>query len=161
MKKRTVDNVNPEQQCLRSSTPTFNLKEHCFYCTNIVVTSTKRKSLDMIYYVRTLGFHKTLIAACDKRNDKWGEDVRQRVIATPDLPAADAIYHKSCDSNFRNQKLIPQQHQEQPQKRIKLITGRPVDDVRNDCFARVLEYFQENDDEQISISDLVKKWVST
>ena len=64
----------------------------------------------MICYVRTLGFHETLIAACDKRNDKWGEEVRQRVTATSDLPAADAIYHKSCDSNFRNQKLIPQQH---------------------------------------------------
>lgn len=156
-KKEPVDNANPEQQRLRSATPTFNFKEYCFYCANIVVTSSKRRSLDVVYSVRTKEYYETLIATCDKRNDKWGEEVKQRVIATTDLIAAEAVYHHCCATNFRNLKPIPQRHQEQPQKRIKLVTGRPVDDARNESFARVLEYFHESDDEQISISDLVKK----
>lgn len=82
----------------------------------------------MICFIITLKFQEALIAACDKRNDNVGEDVKQRVIETPDLSALDAIYHKGCDSNFRNQKQIPHRHQEQPQMRIKLITGHPVDD---------------------------------
>ena len=77
IKSQAVTHTNTEQQRLRSSTPTFNFKQHCLYCANVAVTSSKRRSLDVLCCVRTLGFHETLIGACDKRNDKWGEEVKK------------------------------------------------------------------------------------
>ncbi len=139
------------QQRLRSSTPTFNMKEQCFYCGNMAKTDSKRKATD-VYQVRSM-------AKCEERGDQWAADVKQRILPISDLPAADAVYHKSCDINFRTNKQIPLQHcgeQQQVSKRARQ-SGRPVDLIQEECFQKVVTYFEKNDDEQITVNDLCLK----
>ena len=44
---------------------------------------------------------------CQERADDLAEEVRARILQVNDLPAADAIYHQSCSSNFYTKKQIP------------------------------------------------------
>ena len=57
--------------------------------------------------------------------------VREHIIATPNLPAANAIYHKIRDSNLRTPKPILEHCQQKPRKKSKLTKGRPVYHNRN------------------------------
>ena len=77
-----------------------------------------------------------------------------------DLRAADAVYHTLSDSAFRNGKSFPKKYNintnesssvEPPAK-----CGKPVNVDRATAFNHVVEYLQENDEEeQLTVNDLV------
>ena len=73
-----------------------------------------------------------------------------------DLHAADTVYHQQCSSNFRTGKQIPQPYDSEflsdPKK--KKHQGWPYDLKRTEAFLQLANYLEENDVEQISISDL-------
>ena len=47
-------------------------------------------------------FKQVILETCDRRNDKWGNEVRLRVQGTvSDLHAADAQYHWDCLQSFK------------------------------------------------------------
>ena len=69
---------------------------------------------------------------CQERNDSWAHSVLARISSAHDLHAADAIHHKACDINFR-----------------------ALD--RTEAFLEVAKFLEENDDEQITISNLISK----
>ncbi|KAH3852094.1 hypothetical protein DPMN_094591 [Dreissena polymorpha] len=71
-----------------------------------------------------------------------------------DLAAAVAIYHQSCSVNFRTGKNIPQPGNEKGKK-----CGRPVDMAQEFAFQEIAKFLIENDDEQITLKDLVDKMV--
>lgn len=75
-----------------------------------------------------------------------------------DLPAVDAVYHQVCNVNFRTGKQIPRQMQSEPNvKNQRLSVGRPENVNQIQAFLKVVEYLETNDDEQITVSDLVAK----
>ena len=79
-----------------------------------------------------------------------------------DLHAADAGYHNLCSVNFRTFKDIPQQFQTEEIKQCKKPKlGRPQDVTRSEAFLHVVHYFEENDEEQMSIRDLIAIMEST
>ncbi len=66
---------------------------------------------------------------------------------------ADAVYHKVCrHGNFRTRKQVPAVH-DSSSKRQK--SGRPQDEERMDALLEVASFLAENDDEQITIQDLI------
>ena len=70
------------------------------------MVGNKRKSFDVVT-VRTIELKNTILAVCQERNDAWANNVQARILSAHDLHAADAIYHKICDVNFRTMKQIP------------------------------------------------------
>ncbi|MES9884095.1 MAG: hypothetical protein ABW185_24890, partial [Sedimenticola sp.] len=99
--------------------------------------------------------------ACKKRNDDWGQSVQSRMNYVSDLHAADSVYHQSCSVNFRTGKQIPHKflpHAKPSSKRIKL--GRPRDLVQAEAFLKVIKYLEENDEEQLTIGDLIQQMAS-
>ena len=93
----------------------------------------------------------------EERADDWAEEVRARILQVHDLPAADAIYHQSCSSNFLTKKQIPSTFSfEQPSTKKQKI-GRPQDEATDKAFSDVISYLQENEEDQLTISDLVVK----
>ncbi len=64
------------------------------------------------------------------------------------------MYHGGCSVNFRTKKQIPATYQHE-MKRVKL--GRPKDKERTDAFMEVASFLEENDDEQITIHDLISR----
>ena len=71
-----------------------------------------------------------------------------------DLHAVDALYHQSCSVSFRTMKMVPQAFSPKSDKQTKSeARGRPSN--MNKAFLKDAEYLQDNDDEQITILDLV------
>lgn len=116
----------------------------------------KRKSCDVLP-VRTIELKDTLLNLCQERNDAWAHSVMARILSVHDLHAADAVYHKSCDINFRTMKKIPTAHSSDKLGSKKLKLGRPKESERARAFLEVAKYLEENDDEQITVNTLVSK----
>ena len=141
------------KQILRSAERQFNFSTDCFYCGQPVSTWRKRKGSDVLT-VRTVETNDTILGVCEERGDVWASAVQARILHVHDLHAADAVYHRVCSVNFRTKKRLPAsyEHAANSSKRMKL--GRPEEKERT---AEVARFLEENDDEQITINDLIQR----
>jgi len=92
------------------------------------------------------------------RNDDWTFTVGGRVeFFGGDIHAADCVYHKSCDVNFRTFSEIRRQHRLAPESKRKKV-GRPTNsDGQEQAFYKMCTYFEEIDEEQLTITDISNK----
>ena len=59
--------------------------------------------------------------------------------------------------NFRTGKGIPKKYKSDNAKEAKKAKqGRPLDAAKNPAFIKVIQYLEENDDEQTTVADLTK-----
>ena len=158
--KKSTSKVIEEESAIgrRSVNPRFSAKEHCFFCGQPAKNNGRKRGYDVIP-VRTKDFQDSIAEICRQREDEWSEIVLGRLEYAQDLHAADAVYHQACSVNFRTGKKIPRQHcsddstegSKRPRK------GRPVDSAKAMAFLKVAQFLEQNDEEQITISDLVNK----
>lgn len=144
----------------RSSTPSFSYQDKCLFCSFPDKYGGRKKQFQLIP-VRTKNFQTSLIDICNTRSDKWCDNVKGRLAFINDLHAADAVYHKVCNANFRSGKQIPLCFQAKDSEDIaktkKLKTGRPQSLSRTEAFLKVLDDLRQNDNEQTTIGDLIEK----
>ena len=139
---------------LRSLSLPFNSSEHCLFCGKAAKLVDGRKRGYDVFPVRTVGFYSSIKKLCEKRNDEWGNVVAGRLACIGDLHIIDAVYHQSCSVNFRTFKNIPLQHTSS----IEICTqGRREEIQRMRAFQETTSYFEENDEEQLTVADLAKK----
>ena len=145
--------------CLRSDDKQkFSFERDCLFCGRLAHIGTKRKSSEWtVFPVRTIEFKETLLKSCNDRADDWAGVVKDRVLQVHDLHAADAVYHQVCSVNFRTNKQIPTYHHSSEAEVKKPKLGRPQDEERINAFLEAANYLEENDDEQITISDLISR----
>ena len=130
----------------------------CFYCGEPVACGKKRKKYD-VASVRTIKTKDTILAICQERGDSWANAVQGRLLHVHDLCAADAVYHRACSTNFRTMKQLPAIHEQEldrATKKVKL--GRPLEKERAKAFVDVCKYLEKNDNEQITIDDLIQHY---
>ena len=98
---------------------------------------------------------------CKTRGDEWASAVQSRIeYFDADLHAADCVYPQSCSINFLKMRNIPRQlTSAESTKRRK--SGRLKDSDQGEAFESVSEFQEENDEEQLTISDLVTKMGET
>ncbi|CAC5405802.1 unnamed protein product [Mytilus coruscus] len=89
---------------------------------------------------------------CIERNDKWATEVKGRIEFAQDLHTVYAIYHSSCSTNFRTGKNVPHLFSLKTDK-SQIKRGRP--NTNNQHFLKVLDFLEDNDDEQLTTKDLV------
>ena len=77
--------------------------------------------------------------------------------ATADLHAADVVCHKSRYSNFLTESNIPNKYSEIPSQSGKRKSRRPYNLNQNEAFEEVVKFFQTNDDDKLTLFDLVSK----
>ena len=97
------------------------------------------------------------MAVCQERGDDWANAVQARILHVHDLHAADAVYHRVCSANSRTMKQIPAIHEQEDSSLKKVKVGRPPEKQRTDAFLEVARFLEENDDEQITIQDLIQR----
>ena len=108
----------------------------------------------------------TYYAKCKERNDKWSEIVLGKLEFTfGELHASDAVYHHVCDSNFRNPRFtIPKRFL--AKEGVYNLEGESIitkeqesssQEKKHTAFLKTNEFLRENDNEQTTVSDLVKK----
>ena len=101
-------------------------------------------------------FKTSLTDICATRKDEWSVKVLGRLESVSDLPAADAMYHNQCYINFKTLRDIPSMHRERERAK-KPRRGRQLAVSAEEAFMKVVSYLEMNDDEQVTIQDLVKK----
>lgn len=156
-RKRPDDSPVQRQINLRSKEEAFLYSEHCIFCGTGDIYQGKKPDFKLIK-VRTdaTGFQARILDVCMQRKDDWADQVKARIEFVNDLHAADAVYHKGCDGNFRTSKDIPQRHVYDPEtKKVKL--GRPKDVLQAEAFEKVMQFLEANDEEQTTITDLIQK----
>ena len=137
---------------LRSKTSEFKFAEHCLFCGKPAKHNHRKRGYE-VYPVTTFDIQNEILSKCVERNDKWAVEVQSRIQSVNDLPAADAVYHQTCSTNFRTGKLCPLKFaDEEAVKRPNL--GRPPGS--DGSFMKIVEYIKEHDDEQVTISKLVE-----
>ena len=110
--KRSVseETTNSRRSFTRKAEQCFSFKTDCFFCGTKVEfgLNSKRKRLGEAFSVTTIETKDTTLKICSERNDAWSEAIRARLMNVHDLPAADAIYHQTCNVNFRTNRQLPQ-----------------------------------------------------
>ena len=134
----------------------FSFKHDCLFCGRPAKYDGKRKGYN-VYSVRTIECKDMLAEICLKRGDVWADQVKGRLEYCNDLHASDAVYHHRCNINFRTNRDIPETFQRENHQSAKRKRGRPTDSEKEEAFLRVVRYLEENDDEQITIGELVSK----
>lgn len=112
-----------------------------------------------MFPVRTDGFQATAERPHKERGAKWVHDVQCRIEFAQDLHGANAVYYEVCSINFPAGKQIPLSYQYASEVQ-KYVRGRPREDhhdQREQAFLKVAAYWDENDDEHITISGIVQK----
>lgn len=156
-KKERGEILVKRKRSARASEGTFDSKTDCLFC-GVKVEIEK----DEHSYVKTDIFAKTISECCVSRGDDWSFIVKGRIeYFSGELHAADCVYHRSCCTNFRTGRSKPLQYDattqsgESRSKRRK--SGRPKDQELDQAFEQMCRYLEQNDEEQLTLSDLRAK----
>ena len=99
-----------------------------------------------------------LLKMCSERGDAWAQTIRARLLSVKYMPAADAVNHQTCNVNFRTKRQLPRVYEANELPTVKKRkVGRPKVEEKLEAFVKVTKFLQENDDEQITVIDLVEK----
>lgn len=142
--------ISPTKGKLRSSITSFDFKNACFYCTEIIDAAfyekEKKKEISKrvkVHRVQTVHVKGSILQAAEKRGDKWAREVNQRLEGISDLVAVEAVYHERCYINFFKK----------PTTRGK--SGRPLVDDVTTAMEVIFDFIENSDDCQFSLSDLI------
>jgi len=127
LKRKSQESVQPPT--LRSKHSTFHFQSHCIYCTSRAVDEDGTRH-ENVYQVSTTDCQEAMLRCCETRGDEWANDVRSRIVFAQDLPAVDAVYHQSCNVNFRTGRNIPFKFSSIVYENKSSQAGRKVDTVR-------------------------------
>ena len=151
--------ITPLIQTRSSSMSSFDFKTNCIFCGKYIVIDPKHpknpKLDESFSCVRTLDFDKRIEKNIISRGDEWASEVKSRIcLAVADLHASDVIYHRICYTNFKTGKEKPQLYSDETSIK-KRKSGRPIETKKYKAFLKVIEYLQNNDDENFTVADLV------
>ena len=155
-KKKSFINAesNNNKRSLRASQD-FNYKLDCLFCMQSITEKEKRYSKAYQVMCKNREFDQSILNACEQRNDQWALEVKGRIAFVNDLHSEDAVYHQVCSANFRTGKGVPQMYHRSTQSEPSSKRGRPSDVNREVAFMFVANYLKDNDDEQITVNDLL------
>ncbi|KAK7111326.1 hypothetical protein V1264_010980 [Littorina saxatilis] len=159
---RDTDKTELGERSTRSKQHRFDFASCCFFC-GTRVNLSKTRGPDEAYRVRTLSLQTEILKKCDERNDEWADIVKGKLEFARDLHAADAVYHITCNCNFRALGLsIPKRYNDKPgayalTNAPSRSVGRPPDTEKLEVFEKTAEYLINHDDEQITIGELVQE----
>ena len=157
-KKATSVHRSPAKTGTRLSTGSYDSTTHCFFCGHEVVKTRSSADFDDYSFVKTDGFVRTILSHCKQRNDDWANIIQGRIAYFGnDLHAADCLYHRSCDINFRTNYGIPMRHSGGSTTKKPRKVGRPMNMDQEQAFLRMCAFFEDNDEEQLTVTDLAKK----
>lgn len=145
---------------LRSKSLTFNFQENCFLCgkSKEIKCVANNTTID-VFQVRCDSINDSLKKICETRGDDWSQQVLGRINYINDLHAADAFYHQICSVNFRTGKNMPSLVVKPTVENASrgFCKGRKTDVERHEAFIKAMACLYENQEDQITIQDLILK----
>ncbi|XP_053373150.1 uncharacterized protein LOC123533634 [Mercenaria mercenaria] len=148
-----INNNHVTSRSLRSE-DSFDFKTKCLFCTKNAKVCANKRGYD-VFPVRSFEFQKTVHKLCNERKDEWAVNVLSRLSLAIDLPAAEAVYHQTCNVNFRTGRQIPKCFQDTEAATVKKSPIRRGNEEQASAFAAVIDFI-ENADDAVAVNDLVK-----
>jgi len=87
-KKQPIDR-RTASKILRSSSSSFNRKQHCFFCAKLCDYDENKTR----HVMEVLEMYDEVLDMCVIRDDAMGVDVKSRLMTCNDLVAEEAVYH--------------------------------------------------------------------
>ena len=78
-----------------------------------------------VYPIRSIELQNKIKEKCIVRNGDWGKEILSRITFAIDSPAADAVYHQTCNVNFRTNRSIPKCFTDDYASATKMFVERP------------------------------------
>jgi len=141
---------------LRSTTPDFDWKQHCFLCGEQLHIDPRHPERSDGRQAQTLEIHQSVMTKCLERNDQWALEVRGRLETCNDLPAVEAVYHKGCHRDFFQGRVRCQDTTTTDEVRSILNTKRTS---MKDAFDRTCDWLENSADELYTVPELHAKMV--
>jgi hypothetical protein len=132
----------------------FVYDNNCVLCGTTIEDENKLVG-DAVHKVETFDFQDSIKGICKTRNDDWASEILGRIEGVNDLPAAEARYHQSCNSNFRTFKNVPEKFQHSTREKNEKNRGRPSNTASSEAFLEIMKYFEMHENEQLTVVDLV------
>lgn len=156
--KRTAESTSPiKKKSRRVSSGPYEPKKDCLFCGREVIKGTHGHD-ESCSEVHTDTFPQTILKCCNERSDDWSFTVKGRIeYFAKDLHANECVYHQICSTYFRKGQDMPDQFCSEPNKAKRKKVGRPTNEDQQQAFLRVCDYLEANDEEQITVSELVCK----
>ena len=134
----------------------FDFKTKCLLCGKDAKSNLYKRGED-VWPITTLPFIDNLKETCNKRQDDWGRTVLGRLEYAQDLPAVEAKYHNACLTNFNSGYQVPKRHMSEDGQATSSKRGRQSKSNVEEAFLETVEYFEDNERCQMTVSDLVDK----
>lgn len=106
--------------------------------------------------MRTLEFQNQVYEKAMERDDAWGNTVEARIEFSHDLHASDVVCHQVCSVKFCTGGMMCDENEEPPAKERRR-SGRNRHNKHESAFLKVVQYLEENDEEQITVNSLIDK----
>jgi len=155
LKKKKQDIVfSPKKFKLRSNSSNFDYRKQCLFCCQTFMENEKNihKVLSRHKY-----FDRSILKACNMRNDRWACQVKSRICFVSDLHAVDARYHASCDSTFRCNWSMPNCRKSLTNGQLsKNKRGRPLNTDRENLFLDSIDYIKNSNEEIIILESVLE-----
>ena len=123
----------------------------------IFKAESQRSEKHLAYKVKSDSFQHEVKAKCVKTKYSWANEVHGRIEYSRYLMASSSVYHKCCSIEFRLGKYPEEDCYEPLSKNRKTVSGQMFDIKREDAFLQAVNYLLENNEEQLTIHDLITK----
>ena len=94
------ETTSSHRSLTRKAEQGFSFRTDCFFCGTKFGLNSEREGLGEAFRVTTIETKDTILKIFSERNDEWSETIRASLMNVHDLPAADAVYHQTCNVNF-------------------------------------------------------------
>ena len=114
--------------------------------------------------IKTTAFQESIVQICHERNDEWATEVLNKMEAIVDCVATGMKYHINCSIHFRMKKQKPLIYTsisvEQGKGIKRKSVGHPVNEELLSAFNKTLLFYEENEKELFTISEMCKTMTS-
>jgi hypothetical protein len=130
----------PSRKSLHSSLSAFNWNSDCFICNEYCDFVNNKIT---VRRVETLEIRDHILDVCMNRDDELAMSVKSRLLMCADLPAVEAVYHKSCHTSFLSCSMFDKR-------------GRPMDIVKSQLFDKLCMLLEMSGD-LMTVDELTKQ----
>ena len=155
VKKRKVQEKIDDRRSLHSDGIVFTFSKDYLFCGKSLKSTSRQNGYKQAFKVRTRDFQGEIYKKCKERNNDWGQVVLTRIEYLRGLLASGTLYHQSCSVKCRKGRGVLDDNLSEPI--VKKRRGRHLNSEKEPAFPKVLQYLEANDEEKISVNNLIQK----
>jgi hypothetical protein len=133
-----------KSKSLWSTSTEFDWQQNCFVCGQSAIYDQRHPDKSDVIRVESLELEDHFLTVRNNIGDEWRFTVSHPLHSCIDLVAAEARYHRNCNTNFACSTVHSQKR-------------RPVDSANLDAFNKTCEWLESTDSDLLTLAELMEK----